>query len=240
MFKIFTSVTWNDNEDKISVIEKIKTLNNDKVVSGLEINIKDFFHLFNNDEDLINNTIRNSKYINGMCGLESKKDPMTQEEKLKWFEKAIKVGFNTIDIEYTKNFDDYFNGVNSKIKLGNVNFESKNNVVVEYANFEKTPNFEESCKIIDEILKKEVFAIKFVCMVKSIEDNDIFFELLKKYSNKVNLISFGMSDLGLSSRVKSVYYGSYATYGHSGVSAKACPGQIYYKDLYKKIINTKI
>jgi len=70
------------------------------------------------------------------------------------------------------------------------NFKSNENVAFEYASFEKTPNFEEAVRIIEDMLKFNPYLIKFITMVNNIEDNEVFYRLIDKYSKYNNIIAF--------------------------------------------------
>ncbi len=238
MPKILTPLTWNKNEDTSDVVDRITQINADDLIHWIEINIPNFFNLFSNDQDRVNEILSKiDKPILWVCGLASKWDQMSQDNKINHFIKAQNSWFSIIDIEYTNNFPDYAKKSLMLLENKVSNFKSNENVAFEYASFEKTPNFEEAVRIIEDMLKFNPYLIKFITMVNNIEDNEVFYRLIDKYSKYNNIIAFWMWDKWLESRINSVNIWWFATYWHYWLASKACPWQIFYKDLYNKIIH---
>jgi 3-dehydroquinate dehydratase type I len=175
----------------------------------------------------------------GVCGLESKGDSMNQEEKIDHFIWALELGVPLIVIEYTSNFKEYIETALAKIKEAVPFFENKKNLVIEYASFKETPDYEKAKTIVENMFKYSPFLIKLITMANQASDNKIFYRILETYP-KQKIIAFGMGDTGLESRINSVHHGSYATYGHFGISSQACPGQIYFKDLADEIAKENV
>lgn len=234
-YKIFSPLVWGENESKQEILKKLLQMDSDEIISAIEVNIPGFFEVFDpEDKETINIIEKLKKPLLGMCGLESKGDLMSQDEKIAYLIKAFKSGFEHVEIEYTKNFEEYSKKAIKELKEKCKSFSTDKNLTIEYASFEATPSFEDSCKIIDAMLSKKPFLIKFVTMVKDPKENQIFYKLLEKYKGN-NLVAFGMGEIGKESRIRSVTKGGYATYGHFGDASKACPGQFYYKDLLEEI-----
>lgn len=236
MKRIFTPLTWEQNESKAVVLDRLRAIDQADLISGIEINLPAFFALFGEQQAEIPNLIQSiGKPILGICGLESKGDTLPQSEKIAIFQKAIMSGVPLVDLERTANFPEYVANALTAFTQTDPDFDPAQRLVTEYASFTQTPDFAEACKILEEMAAVKPFLIKFITMVNKPAENEVFYRLLDKYAKSMNLIAFGMGEAGLESRISSVRRGGYATYGHFGLAAQACPGQIYYQDLAARI-----
>jgi 3-dehydroquinate dehydratase type I len=124
---------------------------------------------------------------------------------------------------------------------------NKVRLIYSFHDFEKTPNYNEASKILENFLNKlknellidqktvERSIFKLIFTAQSFEDNFIPLQLCKiSSSNKLNLISFCMGDLGLFSRILCIFSNSFLTY--CSFKEKTAPGQINILDL-RKILN---
>lgn len=111
---------------------------------------------------------------------------------------------------------------------------SKVNILVSWHDFHRTPNIQDLKKKVKQMSKFSK-NVKIVSTAKSINDATKMLELYKK-TEKINLISFAMGDLGRISRILCLYLGSPFTY----VSLKKAiaPGQ-FSVDEVKKITSLK-
>lgn len=117
----------------------------------------------------------------------------------------IKSGAHLIDIDY------------KKIDISTTKI--KNNLIISYHNYEKTP------KNLNLVLKKlQKHKSKYYKISTKANDWEDNFRLLRIAKNNDNLIVQGMGTLGLYSRVMSNF--SYAYY-----KTPTALGQIYYEDL---------
>ncbi len=124
---------------------------------------------------------------------------------------------------------------------------NKVRLIYSFHDFEKTPNYNEASKILENFLIKlknellidqktvERSIFKLIFSAQSFEDNFIPLQLCKiNSSKKLNLISFCMGDLGLFSRILCIFSNSFLTY--SSFKEKTAPGQMNILDL-RKILN---
>ncbi len=124
---------------------------------------------------------------------------------------------------------------------------NKVRLIYSFHDFEKTPNYNEASKILENFLIKlkneflvdqktvERSIVKLIFTAQSFEDNFIPLQLCKlQSSNKLSLISFCMGDLGLFSRILCIFSNSFLTY--SSFKEKTAPGQMNISDL-RKILN---
>lgn len=124
---------------------------------------------------------------------------------------------------------------------------NKVRLIYSFHDFEKTPNYNEASKILENFLNKlknellidqktvERSIFKLIFTAQSFEDNFIPLQLCKiNSSKKLNLISFCMGDLGLFSRILCIFSNSFLTY--SSFKEKTAPGQMNISDL-RKILN---
>jgi 3-dehydroquinate dehydratase type I len=125
--------------------------------------------------------------------------------------------------------------------------DNKVKLIFSSHDFEKTPNYTEASKILENFLNRlkneflvdqksvESSIFKLIFTAQSFEDNFIPLQLCKlKSSKKLSLISFCMGDLGLFSRILCIYSNSFLTY--SSFKEKTAPGQINISDL-RDILN---
>ena len=115
--------------------------------------------------------------------------------------------------------------------------QHKINLIFSYHDFQKTPTYSEASNLLDRFFEKlvnemnidsktiEQSIFKLVFTAHSFEDNLVPLKLCKeKTSKKQRLISFCMDDLGLFSRIFSIFSGSFLTYG--SFEEKTASGQM--------------
>jgi len=141
------------------------------------------------------------------------------EERQKLFIKALELGIDYIDIEFSCGEDFVY-------ELISLRGNSK--IICSYHNFQKTPSLREMEEIYGRINSLKPDIVKIVTYGNSINDNFIHFELLK---DKENLVSFSMGLRGQISRIVSPVYGSLFTYGSLSSDKKTAEGQITVKEL---------
>lgn len=215
---------------KNEIRELIKEIDSQRDIYGIEINISDLLTSIGSWKEIKQILEEISKPTFGVAALQSKGSKIGIEETIENFSNALKNGFNYICIEHIKgNTGKQIEQIKECLIESGNDIDLKTRLVIEYANFEITPGLNECTTIIEDIRKFDPVIIKFICKVNRIEENEIYLELLKKYSGKLNLIAFGMGNEGIKSRKETPNFGAYGTYG--SYTEATCPGQIYYKEL---------
>ncbi|MHA1931333.1 MAG: type I 3-dehydroquinate dehydratase [Promethearchaeota archaeon] len=130
---------------------------------------------------------------------------------------------------------------------------NKVNLIYSLHDFEKTPTYDETVKILEESLKKlkqnaqidqkivDKGIFKLIFTAQSFEDNLVPLQLCKlKSSKKLRLISFCMGEVGLLSRILCNFSNSFLTYG--SYLEKTALGQISITKLREvlKLLNFSI
>jgi len=200
-------------ELRFDYISKIKTLNQDFVRDLLNIIHPHVAVIF---------TLRDSSE-----GGQLKIHPKERFKILKMFIET-KPDYLDIEMNTDKNVLDQI------IKL---TYQNEVKIIFSYHNYEKTINFDESIKLIqdfNEKLTQELFLdskklekniYKVIFTAQNFEDNIIPLRLCKYFSNSPQkLISFCMGPVGIFSRIMCVTVGSFLTY--ASLEEKTAPGQI--------------
>jgi 3-dehydroquinate dehydratase-1 len=111
---------------------------------------------------------------------------------------------------------------------------TKTNLLISGHDFNKTPNFTELKKKLNQ-MSKYSSNVKIVTTAKTTDDSTRVLQLYNK-KGKINLIAFAMGDSGRISRILSLYLGS--PYAYVSLGKAIAPGQ-FSVDEIKKIINLK-
>ncbi len=134
---------------------------------------------------------------------------------------ACESGFNYVDLEID------IEGVEElaeKIKsLGA-------GVIISFHDFETTPEK----KLLEEILRDELSAGADICKIvgtsNTVRDNLTYFNLLRENTD-VKIVSFGMGNAGILSRVLSPLVGGAFTYASAETGSESAPGQLTISEL---------
>ncbi|MBD3228550.1 MAG: type I 3-dehydroquinate dehydratase [Candidatus Lokiarchaeota archaeon] len=148
--------------------------------------------------------------------------------RIKILHKIIDLKPSYIDLEFSID--------NSSLeKLINRAHDNDVEVILSYHNFERTESMAEIENLINSMNKMECNVLKIVMMAKTIYDNNIAFNLLKKTDqNGKEMISFCMGPLGVVSRIMCPFFGSKFTF--ASLDIPTAPGQISIQEM-KKIHN---
>jgi len=141
------------------------------------------------------------------------------EERQRFFIKAIELGVDYIDIEFSCGCD-----LISQLIEGKGNTK----IICSSHNFKHTPPLNELNELYRKINSLKPDIVKIVTYGNSINDNFVHFELLK---DKENLVSFSMGLKGQISRILSPVYGSLFTYGSPASGKETAEGQITAEEL---------
>ncbi|MEE9378073.1 MAG: type I 3-dehydroquinate dehydratase [Candidatus Lokiarchaeia archaeon] len=155
---------------------------------------------------------------------------INQKERYKILKMFIEAKPDYIDFEMNTN-------KNILWEIINLASEKEVKIIYSYHNFEKTIEFDETIKLIQnfsnklnqesslnpKIYQNNIYKVVFTA--QTFEDNIIPLRLCKEFSNSAQkLISFCMGTLGIFSRIMCVTIGSFLTY--ASLEEKTAPGQI--------------
>ncbi len=141
------------------------------------------------------------------------------EERQRLFIKAIEMGIDYLDIEFSCGCDLISQLIAAK---GNTK------IICSSHNFKHTPPLNELNELYRKINSLNPDIVKIVTYGNSINDNFFHFELLK---DKSNLVSFSMGLKGQISRILSPVYGSLFTYASLSSDKETAEGQITAEEL---------
>ncbi|MEQ8189405.1 MAG: shikimate dehydrogenase [Candidatus Eremiobacterota bacterium] len=141
------------------------------------------------------------------------------EERQRLFIKAIELGVDYIDIEFSCGCDLISQLIAAK---------GKTKIICSSHNFKYTPPLRELEKLYITMNSLKPDIVKIVTYGNSINDNFIHFKLLK---DKENLVSFSMGLKGQISRILSPVYGSLFTYASQSSGKETAEGQITAEEL---------
>ncbi len=141
------------------------------------------------------------------------------EERQRLFIKAIELGIDYIDIEFSCGCD-----LISHLTAAKGNTK----IICSSHNFKYTPPLRELEELYSRMNSLKPDIVKIVTYGNSINDNFVHFELLK---NKENLVSFSMGIKGQISRILSPVYGSPFTYASPDSGKETAEGQITAEEL---------
>jgi 3-dehydroquinate dehydratase type I len=135
--------------------------------------------------------------------------------------RACESGFDYVDIEIdTEGVEELAEKIKS---LGA-------GVIISFHDFEATPEK----KLLEEILRDEQSAGADICKIVGTSniprDNLTYFNLLRDNAN-VEVVSFGMGNVGILSRVLSPLVGGAFTYASAETGSESAPGQLTISEL---------
>jgi len=137
----------------------------------------------------------------------------TEEERLALLREADLAGFDYVDVEYDS--------------LRDFGRPRLARLIVSYHDFGETPA--DLDEIYKQLLQTDADVIKLVTFANALEDNLRIFRLLK--SARKPTIAFCMGELGLISRVLSIKFGGFLTFGSLAEGRESAPGQITIRDM---------
>lgn len=141
------------------------------------------------------------------------------EERQRLFIRAIELGVDYIDIEFSCGYDLISQLISAK---------GKTKIICSSHNFKHTPQLKDLEELYGKMRSLKPDIVKIVTCGNSVNDNFIHFELLK---DKKNFISFCMGLKGHISRILSPVYGSLFTYASLSSDKQTAEGQITAEDL---------
>lgn len=155
------------------------------------------------------------------CSNQGGNSPGSEADRIAGLLQACESGFNYVDLEID------IEGVEElaeKIKsLGA-------GVIISFHDFETTPEK----KLLEEILRDELSAGADICKIvgtsNTVRDNLTYFNLLRENTD-VKIVSFGMGNAGILSRVLSPLVGGAFTYASAETGSESAPGQLTISEL---------
>jgi len=142
-----------------------------------------------------------------------------EEERIGLIKNLIELKPKYVDLEHDcSNLDEL-------IKLARTN---KVQSIVSYHDFKKTPNLDESKKIVQGLTESNANIVKFITMANSFQDNLIPINLINE-NKGLNMVSFCMGKDGEFSRVFSILFGGFFTF--ASIEEKTAPGQIPIEEM---------
>jgi len=139
----------------------------------------------------------------------------------KYYSAAIDFGVRYIDLDI-ENDEDILKNIDDKLDNG------KTKLILSYHNYNKTPNFKNIMKIVNDCKNRGANLVKIATKINKKEDN---FVLLKILENEPDTLIVGMGILGKISRIISVFLGAPFTYASLSETNKTADGQISFKGL---------
>lgn len=210
------------------IIDKLKKLNNK--IKLIEIRF-DYIYNYNISEDIfkIISDIGIPYIFTFRSHMESDRGKnalkVDFDTRIKWYMSAIEQGASMIDFELSsiKEYKKFLTLV-EKAKNKNVG------VIISYHNFQETPDVNNLLKIMEEENEYGADVLKVATMVKKFEDIITLNMVTLKIREKLRkpLMTMGMGEIGISSRISTIAFGSDVVFAFIGKSS--APGQIsYYK-----------
>lgn len=133
-------------------------------------------------------------------------------------------GFRYVDIELSTS---NLKSIVSELKMKGLQ------VIVSKHIFDGTPEPHEIAKLIEEEARSGADICKLIVTAKSLEDNLICLNLLRKISRKYRVVHFAMGKYGVISRVLSPVFGSEFTYAAVEKGKESAEGQITIEELLR-------
>lgn len=145
----------------------------------------------------------------------------SEEQRVKVLSEAMRRGATYIDLDIS---DDQ----RLLTALKKSAQETGSKIILSYHNYTETPPLKELRGI--ELLYKDLGAdlVKIACKVNAVDD---LLRLYQMYNDNTNIISFGMGQLGVISRVNAPILGAPFTYAYHKLSKPTADGQIEIEKL---------
>lgn len=213
-FKICISLGNIDKSDISSILAKVDMA--EVRIDLLELSEKDIKEIFSQHAGLIA-TCREGDYNN--------------ETRAKLLKTAIKAGAAFIDIEIDADQE-------WQEEMKNIANEHNCKIIYSYHNFSETPPADKLKSIINSMNKEGADVLKIATQTNTSYDNSI---LLSLYSCSNNLLTIGMGEKGLITRIAAPFLGAPFTFA-SYSTKQTAPGQIEYskmKNILNSLLNTK-
>lgn len=155
--------------------------------------------------------------------------PWRMNEKKESLEIAIKSGAAYVDID----------SLEDEIRIEKtMQFAKRNStkVILSYHNYANTPNEEILSQIIFDMYEKGADIAKVACMIREEYEIKILISLYQKFKD---LISIGMGNKGVITRINSLFLGAPFTYASLEKANPLGPGQLTYNEMLDilRIIN---
>jgi len=148
-----------------------------------------------------------------------------EETSLKYLEIAAQNGAHYIDVEIER-------GTEVALRLKKACENTACKLIISYHNFQNTPSQADLLSIIDECKSRGADIVKIACKVNTSVDNSV---LLSLYSQRENVVAFGMGALGKVSRLASLGCGAEFTYVASDNGEATAPGQFTVSEMKKAL-----
>lgn len=139
---------------------------------------------------------------------------------------ACETGFDYVDLELTAS-----ESIEQIRDLGA-------RVILSHHNFSDTPSLIRLNDILDEMMKHRPDICKIVGTAGTVGDNLTYLELIRRSKRKTGIVSFGMGEAGLLSRILSPLIGGEYTYASTREGEETAQGQLpigMMRDLYEML-----
>lgn len=211
--RICTPVTGKTLSEFLFNLDKVQALSD-----LVELRVDYIENLKLKDLEILKEKVYKKAIFTFRKAREGGKSKIADKERVSFINKAIKLGFDYVDIEFST-LSDYF-----------FKFEGPTKIIASYQNYDRTIQFPTLCSLIDQIDLANVDIIKIATKVNEEEDNKTLLRLLVDRPTKKNLIVVGMGKKGILTRIVSPLIGGYLTYASTSFSHSA-PGQINIAEL---------
>jgi 3-dehydroquinate dehydratase type I len=146
----------------------------------------------------------------------------TERARVNLLKKAVVLGCDFVDLEIRTN-EVLRDELKQKIEV----HKGHTRLILSYHNFEKTPEFSDLRKKMEEGRRTGADIIKIVPFAEKMEDNLKVLALIPLARKRnLEIITFCMGAFGKISRIMAPFLGSYLTYASLGQGEESAPGQI--------------
>ncbi len=140
----------------------------------------------------------------------------SDSDRLVLLKAAIDAGAKWVDIEIESE-QSYTNELVPYAKLKNCK------VIISYHNYDLTPDTDKLNGIVEDALKQGADIVKLACKVNNPTDNA---RLVALYTNKIPIVSLGMGELGMITRIAALKMGAPFTFVRGNNIRETAPGQL--------------
>ena len=146
-----------------------------------------------------------------------------ERERLSVLQKAIDLGADYIDVEYT---------AERSLLQDLIRNRRETQVILSFHDFRKTPSIKELQKLFGQMIQLGTDVIKIVPFAKSWEDNLNILSLIPfAKERRQKIVAFCMGEKGKISRVFSPFLGAAWTYASIDRTRISAPGQLTVREL---------
>jgi len=142
-----------------------------------------------------------------------------EDERIEWLLKACDAGFDHIDIELAAS-----EAIDRLREMGA-------SLIISHHDFTGTPSISRLKEILDEMIEFRPGICKIVGTSLTENDNLTYLNLIRCERARARIVSFGMGDRGIISRVLSPIFGGEYTYASVGEGKETAHGQLSIETL---------